>query len=51
MRAYIEGQDLGAVRALVSVHADQGLAALEKAGLQTDDDELHARALGGKRSV
>jgi len=45
---YIEGQRFGAVRALVSVYANEGLAALEKAGLQTDDNKLHPRALETK---
>lgn len=47
---YIKGQDLGTVGTLVSVHTNQSLAALEETGLETDDNELHARALRGKRS-
>jgi len=41
----IKRQDFRAVRSLISVHSNQRLAALEEAGLETNDDKLHARPL------
>lgn len=41
---HIQSQGLTAISPLVAINPNQGLATLEQAGLQTDDDKLHARA-------